>query len=100
MKQLAKALRETMDRRGDSFREAAMAMGVASGTVVNWSKGWVEKSPRLEHWKPLAEYLGVPMPVILSWLGLITSEQADKLNEATRPYIKSPRRDFALANAS
>lgn len=100
MKQLAKALREAMDRRGDSYREAAAVMGVASGTVVNWSKGWVEKSPRLEHWKPLADYLEVPMPVILGWLGLLTAEQAEKLNGATRPYIKSPLRDYALATAS
>lgn len=100
MEQLAKALREAMTRRDHSYREAATAMGVASGTVVNWSKGWVEKSPRLQHWRPLADYLEVPMPVILGWLGLLTAEQAEKLNGATRPYIKSPRRDFALANAS
>lgn len=100
MEQLAKALRETMTRQGHSYREAAAVMGVASGTVVNWSKGWVEKSPRLEHWKPLADYLQVPMTVILGWLGLLTAEQTERLNGATRPYVKSPRRDFALANAS
>jgi hypothetical protein len=100
MEQLAKALREAMARRAHSYREAATAMGVASGTVVNWSKGWVEKSPRLEHWRPLAEYLEVPMPVMLGWLGLLTAEQAEQLNGATRPYVKSHRRELALATAS
>lgn len=95
MKQLAKALRETMDRRGDSFREAAMAMGVASGTVVNWSKGWVEKSPRLEHWKPLAEYLEVPMPVILGWMGLLNEEQVELVR--TIPGYFNPQRALEVS---
>lgn len=79
MEQLAKALRDEMERRGHSIRQAATAMGVASGTIVNWSAAWVKKSPRLEHWKPLADYLGVPMPVVLGWLGLLTEEQTKKL---------------------
>lgn len=100
MEQLAKALRDEMERRGHSIRQAAAALGVASGTVVNWSEGWVKKAPRLPNWRPLADYLGVPMPVILGWLGLLTVEQTERLNGATRPYVKRHQRDYALANAS
>lgn len=77
MEQLAKALRAEMERRGHSYREAAATMGVASGTVVNWSKGWVEKAPRVQHWPALAAYIGVPMFVILGWLDLLTDEQIE-----------------------
>lgn len=77
MDRLAKALRAEMKRRDHSYRQAATEMGVASGTVVNWSKGWVEKAPRTEHWASLAKYLGVPMFVILGWLGLLTDEQVE-----------------------
>lgn len=91
MEQLAKALREEMERRGHSVRQAATAMGVASGTVVNWSAAWVKKSPRLEHWQPLADYLGVPMPIVLSWLGLLTEAQAEQLNGAKGVWLTSER---------
>lgn len=89
MERLAKALRDEMERRGHSVRQAAAEMGVASGTVVNWSAGWVKKSPRLEHWQPLATYLGEPMPIILSWLGLLTEAQADQLTSAKGVYVSS-----------
>lgn len=79
MKQLSKALRAEMNRRNHSFREAAAALGVASGTVVNWSKGWVEKSPRPQHLGKLAEYLGVPMYVVLGWLGWLPPADVEVL---------------------
>lgn len=85
MEQLAKALREEMAKRNHSIRQAAAAIGVASTTVVNWSKGWVENAPDPKHWPALAEYLQVPMPVVLAWMGLLTEEQVAQLdaNSAT-----------------
>lgn len=77
MDELARALRAEMARRGHSYREAAEAMGVASGTVVNWSKGWVEKAPRPQHWLKLADYLDEPVPVILGWLGFLNGAQVE-----------------------
>lgn len=73
-------------------------MGVATGTYEGWEKGW--RQPRREQYDLIARFFGEPMPVILHWMGLLTAEQAEKLNGATRPYIKSPLRDYALATAS
>lgn len=95
VKQLAQALRKAMDRRGHSIREAAAALGVASGTVVNWSEGWVKKAPRHEHWQALADYLDIPMPVMLSWFGLLSEEEAHLLSRATGVYITSRRASVA-----
>lgn len=95
MEQLAKALRDEMARKGHSIRDAAGAMGVASGTVVNWSKGWVEKAPRVQHWKPLADYLGVPLFVILGWLDLLTEKQIELVR--TIPGYLNPRRVSKVA---
>lgn len=75
MEQLALALRTEMRRRGHSYRQAAGTLGVSSGTVVNWSKGWVEHAPRPGHWCRLADYIGVPMFIVLGWLGLLSDEQ-------------------------
>ena len=79
MEQLAKALREEMDRRNHSFRDAGDEMGVSYNTVRNWSKGWVAHSPRMEHWQALAEYLGVPLYHVLGLVGILTEEQVDHL---------------------
>lgn len=79
MEQLAKALREEMERRGHSYREAAAAMGVSSGSVVNWSKGWIEESPRHRNLEALAEYLGHPVYIVLGMVGILTEEQVEAL---------------------
>lgn len=95
---LAEELSKERERRGWSLRAVARELGVAPGTYEGWEKGWRE--PEKESWPVIAQYLNVPMPVILSYLDLLTAEQAEQLNGATRPYVKSPRRDLALANAS
>lgn len=79
VEQLAKALREEMGKRGHSYREAAMAMGVSSGSVVNWSKGWIEESPRTRNLEAMANYIGVPLYMILGWTGLLSPNQVEML---------------------
>ena len=79
MEQLAKALREEMDRRGHSVRKAATAMGVSSGSVNNWSKGWLEESPRLRNLQALADYLGLPDYIVFGMVGILTKEQVAAL---------------------
>ena len=79
MEQLAKALREEMNRRNHSFRDAATAMGVSSGSVVNWSKGWIEESPRIRNLQALAEYLGHPDYIVFGMVGWLTPDQVEVL---------------------
>lgn len=92
MEQLAKALRDEMARRQHSYRGAATAMGVSSGSVVNWSKGWIEESPRLRNLEALAKYLGVDFFVVLGYVGVLTESQVADLIEAKGVYIGSPVR--------
>lgn len=68
-----------MARRNHSYREAATAMGVSSGSVVNWSKGWIEESPRLKNLEALADYLGHPLYIVLGMVGILTDNQVSAL---------------------
>lgn len=79
MERLAKALQAEMESRGHSYREAATAMGVSSGSVVNWSKGWLVDNPRREHLEALADYLGVSLYHVLGMVGFLTDEQVKAL---------------------
>ncbi len=92
MEKLAEALREAMMAKRHSLRDAAEEMGVAHNTVTNWSKGWITRSPRLEHVNPLARYIGVTREEILGWLEVLTIDQVESLLEhdlAMRPYVNS-----------
>lgn len=75
---LAEVLAEERERRGWSLRAVAREMGVAPGTYEGWEKGWRE--PEKDNWQTIARYLAIPMPLLLSYLELLTPEQAEALN--------------------
>jgi transcriptional regulator with XRE-family HTH domain len=77
---LAQALRQEMERRGHSYRDAARAMGVSSGSVVNWSKGWIEDNPRRRNLEALADYLGVAFYHVLGLVGFLTDDEVAALS--------------------
>lgn len=89
MNELGRRLTEERERLG-SLRAAARAMGVATGTYEGWQKSW--RRPRPEHYQTISKFLDEPVPVILGWMGYLTSEQVADLIEAKGVYISSPVR--------
>jgi transcriptional regulator with XRE-family HTH domain len=79
MEQLAKALRDEMERRNHSLRQAGLAMGVSQVTVRNWVNGWLSERPDTKSLRAIADYLGVSFFIILGWSGALTPEEIERL---------------------
>jgi transcriptional regulator with XRE-family HTH domain len=76
---LAEALSEKRDAAGLSARAAARSLGVAPGTYEGWEKGWRTPVDRSHH-EALADWLGVSVPVVLYWSGLLTEAELGGLS--------------------
>ena len=84
---LAEILSIERARRDLSLRAAAREMGVAPGTYEGWEKGWRE--PERVNYRTIANYLGISMPVFLSYLELLTEEEVEYLTEAKGVWLTS-----------
>ena len=84
---LAEILQTERERRGWSLRAVAREMGVAPGTYEGWEKGWRE--PERTNYRTIAKYLDVDMPTMLSYLELLTDEQAEQITRAMGVWLTS-----------
>ena len=92
---LAEILQTERERRGWSLRAVAREMGVAPGTYEGWEKGWRE--PDRGNYETIARYLMVPMPDLLSYLDLLTPEQAERLGTLAKGVYVSSHRSMVPA---